>query len=65
MFEYGDPEAILAAMLDGATLATNAIGHTALDDFQHFCAVTGCDPENGWAKLAYVWESTARDAGRA
>lgn len=52
MFEYGNPEAILAELLP--TLKPNELEHTALDDWQHFCSYTGCDPNNAWAKLGYV-----------
>jgi hypothetical protein len=62
MFEYGNPEAILEVVLE-VPLKPNAAGHTALDDFEHFCAYTGCSPEIGaeafaWAKLAFL---SARD----
>lgn len=50
MFEYGNPEAILADL----PIVPNEIGHTPLDDWQHFCSYTGCLPDNAWAKLAYV-----------
>lgn len=51
MFEYGDPEAILADM----PATPNEIGHTPLDDFEHFCSVTGCPKDDAWARLAFVW----------
>ena len=57
MFEYGNPEAILAEIMP---LEPNEAGHTVLDDFAHFCSVTGCDKDNTWAKLAYVWEWTQK-----
>lgn len=53
MFEYGNPEAILAEVLKHP-LAQNDLGHTVLDDWQHFCTYTGCSPDNAWAKLAFV-----------
>ncbi|BCF96657.1 hypothetical protein PPGU19_012260 [Paraburkholderia sp. PGU19] len=59
MFEYGNPDAILADMLQHP-LTPDDLGHTVLDDFEHFCAYTGCNPERigaeafAWAKLAYV-----------
>jgi hypothetical protein len=48
---YDDPSEFLKKILDGRTLQTNAAGHTVLDDFEHFCSYTGCDPGNAWAKL--------------
>jgi hypothetical protein len=51
---YGDPVEMLKKIIDGRTLLTNEAGHTVLDDFEHFCAYSGCDPNNAWAKLAYV-----------
>ncbi|MFM0022216.1 hypothetical protein [Paraburkholderia azotifigens] len=63
MFEYGNPDAILGDMLKHP-LEPNDLGHTVLDDFQHFCAYTGCSVERigpeafAWAKLAFV---SARD----
>jgi hypothetical protein len=50
----GEPDEILADILAARPLVPNEYGHTALEDFEHFCAVTGCDPNNAWAKLAYV-----------
>jgi hypothetical protein len=51
---YGKPEKILADLLKARPLTRNQFGHTALDDFEHFCAYSGCDPNNAWGKLAYV-----------
>ena len=51
---YGNPTELLATIVDGRTLTTNVAGHTVLDDFEHFCAYSGCDPGNAWAKLAFV-----------
>ncbi|MDR6381854.1 hypothetical protein [Paraburkholderia caribensis] len=55
MFEYGNPEAILALL----QVAPNELGHTPSDDFEHFCSVTGCPRDNAWAKLAMVWSKTS------
>jgi hypothetical protein len=49
---YGDPVELLKKVIDGRTLQTNEVSHTVLDDFEHFCAYCGCDPNNAWAKLA-------------
>lgn len=54
MFKYGNPDAILVELL--LTLKPNDLGHTALDDFEHMCTVTGCPTDDKWAKLAFVWE---------
>lgn len=57
---YGKPDEILAKVLQANPLAPNAHGHTAMDDFDHFCAYSGCNlgqvsPEAyAWAKLAYI-----------
>ena len=55
MFEFGNPDAILEVVLPDPT-KVNEAGHTALEDFEHYCSVTGCDKDNAWAKLAFVWE---------
>jgi hypothetical protein len=57
MFEYGNPEAILADM----PIVPNDLGHTPLDDFDYFCSVTGCPRDNAWAKLAMVWATQSRE----
>jgi hypothetical protein len=57
---YGNPEKLLQVILDATPLAPNALGHTPLDDFEHFCAVTGCTVETAgeqavaWAKVAFI-----------
>lgn len=62
MFEYGNPDAILNVLLEGAQ--PNETGHTAPDDFEHMCSVTGCPKDDKWAKVAFVWEWTARNRNR-
>ncbi|MEM5371379.1 hypothetical protein V4C53_35840 [Paraburkholderia azotifigens] len=63
MFKYGNPEAILGVVLS-EPLKPNEAGHTALDDFEHFCIYSGCSAERigaeafAWAKLAFL---SARD----
>jgi hypothetical protein len=59
MFEYRNPEAILEVVLPDPE-RKNDRGHTLADDFIHFCDVTGCEKNNGWAKLAFAWEWTSR-----
>ncbi|MBP0589264.1 hypothetical protein J8I87_05940 [Paraburkholderia sp. LEh10] len=60
---FGDPDEILAGILS-RPLKPNELGHTALEDFEHFCAYTGCSLERigpeafAWAKLAFL---SARD----
>ena len=51
---YGKPDEILADILQARPLVPDERGHTSLDDFEHFCAYSGCDPNNAWAKLAFV-----------
>ncbi|MFP3554221.1 hypothetical protein SB861_26470 [Paraburkholderia sp. SIMBA_049] len=57
---YGNPEQILSDMLSARPLVPNAIGHTPMDDFEHFCSYTGCAAEKigadafAWVKLAYI-----------
>jgi hypothetical protein len=57
---YGNPEEILAKMLEVQPLTPNSRGHTAMDDFEHFCSYSGCDEKTigelafAWAKLAYI-----------
>ncbi|WOD18666.1 hypothetical protein [Paraburkholderia kirstenboschensis] len=57
---FGNPDAILAGILGAKPLESNDLGHTVLDDFEHFCAYTGCSVERigpeafAWAKLAFV-----------
>lgn len=57
---FGNPDEILAGLLSANPPVPNDLGHTALDDFEHFCAYTGCSPERigkdafAWAKLAFV-----------
>jgi hypothetical protein len=56
---FGKPGEILAKMLTDRPLGTNEFGRTAMDDFRHFCAYTGCSPERvgaetyAWAMLAF------------
>lgn len=57
---YGNPQQMLAAILSARQLEPDRYGHTALDNFEHFCAYSGCDARTigdeafAWAKLAYV-----------
>ncbi|APA90256.1 hypothetical protein BJG93_34655 (plasmid) [Paraburkholderia sprentiae WSM5005] len=56
---YGNPVEMLANVLPDP-MPRNRLGHTPLDDFEHFCAYSGLvEPEVGslgfaWAKCAYV-----------
>jgi hypothetical protein len=54
---YGKPDEMLAELLRARPLKANQYGHNALDDFEHFCAYSGCHPDNAWAKLAFVTAS--------
>ncbi|BAO90659.1 uncharacterized protein BRPE67_CCDS10570 [Caballeronia cordobensis] len=51
---YGNPNQLLMDLLQARPPARDARGYTALDDFNHFCAYSGCDPKNAWAKYAYL-----------
>ena len=57
---YGNPQKLLRQWLLARGLVRNALGHTCLDDFDHFCAVNGLSEAGvgadafAWAKLAYV-----------
>jgi hypothetical protein len=57
---YGNPQQMLADILNLRRLEPDRYGHTALDNFEHFCAYAGCDPAKvgsdafAWAKLAYI-----------
>ncbi|MBB5419895.1 hypothetical protein [Paraburkholderia atlantica] len=55
---YQKPVELLEDLLETVPLGPNDRGHTAMDDFEHFCAYTGgCEELMGpqafaWAKLA-------------
>jgi hypothetical protein len=57
---YGKPDEMLADILSVRPLVPNQNGHTAMDDFDHFCAHSGCNPgavspeAYAWAKLAFI-----------
>jgi hypothetical protein len=57
---YGKPDELIVKLLQARELKTNDLGHTALDDFDHFCTVNGCIKEDigelafAWTKLAYL-----------
>jgi hypothetical protein len=51
---YGNPAGLLANTLESRSLTTNAVDHNVIEDFEHFCVYSGCDPTNAWAKLAFV-----------
>ncbi|TCK32780.1 hypothetical protein B0G84_8662 [Paraburkholderia sp. BL8N3] len=57
---YGKPDEILALVLQAHPPTPNGHGHTAIGDFDHFCAYSGCNPGEvnpeafAWAKLAYI-----------
>jgi len=35
---YGDPDKLLQLVIGKRALPKNDLGHTPLDDFEHFCA---------------------------
>lgn len=45
---------MLRTVVDRRALQTDEAVHTVLDDFEHFCAYSGSDLRNAWAKFAYV-----------
>jgi hypothetical protein len=51
---------MLADILAARPLTPDEHGHTVLDDFDHFCAYSGCNRSEvsaqayAWAKLAFV-----------
>ena len=57
---YGEPVELLKEVIAGPTLQIDENGHTVLDDFDHFCAYSGCNSNEvsaqdyAWAKLAFV-----------
>lgn len=57
---YGNPDVLLAQFLAANPLVKNHLGHTALDDFDHFCASSGLSVETAgasafsWGKYGYV-----------
>jgi hypothetical protein len=56
---YQNPDELLANIMR-APMPRNEIGHTALDDFDHFCAFSGLSEAQAghdafaWAKAAFV-----------
>ena len=57
---YQKPVELLESLLEAVPLKPNDHGHTAEDDFDHFCAYSGCSEELigaqafAWVKLAYI-----------
>ncbi|MEZ2310781.1 hypothetical protein AB6809_29475 [Paraburkholderia sp. RCC_158] len=57
---YQEPVEILEKMLEVTPLTPNSRGYTPLDDFEHFCAYSGCSEELlgaknfAWVKLAFI-----------
>ncbi|SDR62982.1 hypothetical protein [Paraburkholderia tuberum] len=57
---YGDPDRLLELVIGKRALPKNDLGHTPLDDFEHFCAYTGCREQDlgprafAFVRLAYV-----------
>jgi hypothetical protein len=56
----GDPVRLLFVFLKATPLTKNAAGHTAQDDFEHFCSYAGLlhdsagDKAVKWGQLAYI-----------
>lgn len=57
---YQKPVELLDKMLEVTPLAPNSRGNTPMDDFEHFCAYTGCSEQLlgkdgfAWVKLGYI-----------
>ncbi|MEX3937401.1 hypothetical protein AB4Y32_37685 [Paraburkholderia phymatum] len=68
---YNDPEKGIALLLEVMGDLKSVHGHTALDDFEHFCAYSGLSEKEAgrlpflWAKYGYLsaWRS-AEDSQR-
>lgn len=54
---YRQPDKMIELLL-AQPLPINHLGHTALDDFDHFCALTGLD-EDFVGKEAFAWAKSA------
>jgi len=63
---YGDPDKLLQLVIGKRALPKNDLGHTPLDDFEHFCATTGCNEAElgsrafAFVRLAYVTAGLSR-----
>lgn len=56
----GNPDEILAEILEARPLQPNGRGHAPMGDFDRFCACSGCIEDDvgkdafAWAKFAYM-----------
>jgi hypothetical protein len=63
---YGNPNELLQLVIGKRALPKNDLGHTPLDDFEHFCAYTGCSEQElgprafAFIRLAYVTAGLGR-----
>jgi len=63
---YGDPDKLLQLVIGKRALPKNDLGHTPLDNFEHFCATTGCNEAElgsrafAFVRLAYVTAGLSR-----
>ncbi|MFM0572043.1 hypothetical protein PQQ88_27390 [Paraburkholderia caledonica] len=63
---YGEPDRLLELVIGKRQLPKNDLGHTPLEDFQHFCAYTGCNEKDlgqrafAFVRLAYVTAGLSR-----
>ncbi|MFM0125991.1 MULTISPECIES: hypothetical protein [Paraburkholderia] len=63
---YGKPDKLLELLIGKRALPKNDLGHTPLDDFEHFCAYTGCSERElgpqafAFVRLAYVTAGLGR-----
>ena len=51
---HGKPDEMLADIHQARPLVPDERSRTSLDDFEHFCAYSGCDPGNAWRSL-HTW----------
>lgn len=60
---YGQPDELLKLTIGKRELPKNDLGHSPLDDFEHFCAYTGCSEQDlgqrafAFVRLAYITAS--------
>ncbi|WP_454875541.1 hypothetical protein [Paraburkholderia xenovorans] len=57
---YGEPDRLLELVMGKRELPKNDLGHTPLEDFEHFCSYSGCSEQEigprafAFVRLAYV-----------
>jgi hypothetical protein len=57
---YQNPDELLRKLLEANPLLPNNLGHTPLDDFEHFCVYSGLNEAEvghlnfAWVKCAFI-----------